>query len=119
MEFLTDLFCTRCEKSYSKDKLWNLSPCCSAPLFARYDLGGVSKALSREQVTSRSPTMWRYAEILPVERGDFRVRLGEGFTPLLLVGSLGEALGVGVRHVRPDHGALPVGAGQFADPAHV
>ena len=109
MEFLTDLFCTRCEKSYPKDKLWNLSPCCSAPLFARYDLGGVSKALSREQVTSRSPTMWRYAEILPVECGDFRVSLGEGFTPLLHVGSLGKALGLEGLYLK-EEGNNPTGS---------
>ncbi len=109
MGFLVDLVCTRCEKGYSKDRLWNLSPCCEAPLFARYDLKGAAGALKREHLAERMPTMWRYAEVLPVEREDCRVSLGEGFTPLLQAASLGQKLGTPKLFVK-DEGNNPTGS---------
>jgi len=38
--------------------------------------------------------MWRYREVLPMERDENIVSLGEGFTPILSLGSIGKALGV-------------------------
>ena len=58
--------------------------------------------------------------------------LGEARHPVVIAGGLvppveeddvvvelGDALGVGVRHVRPDHGSLAMGPGQLANAAHV
>ncbi len=109
MGFLTDLTCTRCGRAYPKDRLWNLSPCCEAPLFARYDLEGAMGELKRERLAERMPTMWRYAEVLPVEREDYRVSLGEGFTPLLQVTSLGQQVGAPKLYMK-DEGNNPTGS---------
>jgi len=38
---------------------------------------------TRDSLTARPPTLWRYREALAVERGDCVVSLGEGFTPLV------------------------------------
>jgi len=109
MGFLIDLVCTKTDKAYSKDQLWNLSPEADAPLFARYDLDAVAKALHREKLAERVPTMWRYAEVLPVENEQFQVSLGEGFTPLLQATSLGRKIGVPKLYIK-DEGLNPTGS---------
>ncbi|MCY3680448.1 MAG: threonine synthase [Gemmatimonadetes bacterium] len=109
MGFLIDLVCTKTGKAYSKDQLWNLSPEADAPLFARYDLDAVAKAMRREKLAERVPTMWRYAEVLPVENDQFQVSLGEGFTPLLQATSLGQEIGVPKLYIK-DEGLNPTGS---------
>ena len=109
MGFLVDLLCTRTGKAYPKDQLWNLSPEANAPLFARYDLAAVAKALRRENLAARPPTMWRYAEVLPVEDAQFQVSLGEGFTPLLQAESMGRKIGVPNLYIK-DEGLNPTGS---------
>ncbi|MCY3870204.1 MAG: threonine synthase [Gemmatimonadetes bacterium] len=109
MGFLIDLVCTKTDKAYSKDQLWNLSPEADAPLFARYDLDAVAKAMRREKLAERVPTMWRYAEVLPVENEQFQVSLGEGFTPLLQATSLGRKIGVPKLYIK-DEGLNPTGS---------
>ncbi len=109
MGFLIDLVCTKTGKAYPKDQLWNLSPEADAPLFARYDLDAVAKAMRREKLAERVPTMWRYAEILPVENDQFQVSLGEGFTPLLQATSLGRKIGVPKLYIK-DEGLNPTGS---------
>ena len=109
MGFLIDLVCTKTDKAYSKDQLWNLSPEAEAPLFARYDLDAVAKAMRREKLAERVPTMWRYAEVLPVENEQFQVSLGEGFTPLLQATSLGRKIGVPKLYIK-DEGLNPTGS---------
>ena len=109
MGFLIDLICTKTGKAYSKDQLWNLSPEADAPLFARYDLDAVAKAMRREKLAERIPTMWRYAEVLPVENEQFQVSLGEGFTPLLQATSLGKKIGAPKLYIK-DEGLNPTGS---------
>ena len=109
MGFLVDLICTRCGRCHEKSKLWNLSACCEAPLFARYDLEKASKSVDRADLPGRETTMWRYEEVLPVERAACRTSLGEGFTPLLRVGALGTRVGVPDLYVK-DEGVNPTGS---------
>ena len=109
MGYLVDLVCTRCGATHEKHRLWNLSACCEAPLFARYDLEKASRSLNRAELAGRVATMWRYEEVLPVERAACRVSLGEGFTPLLKVGALGRRVGVPHLYVK-DEGVNPTGS---------
>lgn len=108
MGYLIDLVCTKTGKSYAKDSLWNLSEV-GAPLFARYDLDAVRKAVKREDLASRIPTMWRYEEVMPVEDKQFCVSLGEGYTPLLQASSLGKNIGVPQLFVK-EEGVNPTGS---------
>ena len=108
MGFLVDLVCTKTGKSYAKDRLWNLSDV-GAPLFARYDLEAVKKAVKKEDLADRVPTMWRYKEIMPVEDEQYCVSLGEGYTPLLQATTLGKKMGVQHLFVK-DEGGNPTGS---------
>ena len=64
------------------------------PLWTRYDVEAVRRAVTREQIALRPPSLWRYRELLPVERDENVVSLGEGMTPLLQCPRLGAAQGV-------------------------
>ena len=108
MSFFTDLICTKTGKAYDKTKLLNLSDE-GAPLFARYDLDKVRESVSKDELADREPTMWRYAEVMPVEERKFRVSLGEGFTPLMQAISLGKSIGVPNLMIK-DEGANPTGS---------
>jgi threonine synthase len=66
---------------------------CGSPLLARYDLAG-ARAWRRDSLTGRTPTLWRYRELLPLFDGEDAVTLGEGFTPLVHAERLGRALGL-------------------------
>ena len=109
MVYLVDLICTRCDRSHEKQRLWNLSACCEAPLFARYDLERASRSVDKADLRGREATMWRYEEVLPVERAAYRVSLGEGFTPLVRVDALGKRVGVPRLYVK-DEGVNPTGS---------
>ena len=109
MGYLVDLACTRCDQSHDRGRLWNLSACCQAPLFARYDLEKASNSLRKADLPGREATMWRYEEVLPVERAACRISMGEGFTPLLKVAALGARVGVPELYVK-DEGVNPTGS---------
>jgi threonine synthase len=93
MSFLTHLECALCGQDLDADSAWNLCPKCGKPLLARYDLGQASRALTREEISGREPTLWRYRELLPVLDSRFVLSLGEGFTPLVHATRLGQAVG--------------------------
>lgn len=93
MSFLTHLECGLCGTMQDADRLWNLCPECGKPLLARYDLEAARQALTREEIAGREPSLWRYRELLPVRDARHRLRLGEGWTPLLHAERLGQAVG--------------------------
>ena len=66
---------------------------CGAPLLARYDLAA-ARAWSRDSLSGRDASMWRYRELLPLFDGEAPLSLGEGWTPLIHARRLGEALGL-------------------------
>ncbi len=91
--FLSHLECSWTGERFDPDQLINLSPA-GKPLLARYDLEAARRAFPREALADRPPTLWRYAEMLPVRDPAFRLSLGEGFTPLLPLSRLGADLGL-------------------------
>lgn len=105
----THLECTMCGQTYESERLWRLSPCCEKPLYARYDLERIAKSFRPESLHGREPTLWRYAEVLPVRQANHRLSLGEGFTPMVDAPRL--AAGLGVRRVWvKDEGQNPTGS---------
>ena len=104
------LECGMCGAAYGDtEQPWRTSPCCSKPLLARYELAHLRGVFTPAALVGRAPTMWRYAEVLPVRDPEFRLTLGEGFTPLLESESLARELGV-ARVWLKDEGQNPTGS---------
>lgn len=94
MSYVTNLECTRCHRSYEARKLHNVCVECHAPLFVNYDLEALRDRWNKTSLAGRVATMWRYREVLPVEKDENVVTLGEGFTPLLKIDNIGRKLGL-------------------------
>ena len=93
MNFLDHIACPKCHARFSKGQLLGLCTC-GSPLLAEYDLKAARASFSRDSLKGRGPTMWRYAEMLPVQNPENIVSLGEGFTPLVHAKRLGRNLGL-------------------------
>jgi len=107
--YLSHLECTYCGEAYSADELHTTCPKCGKVLFARYDLKTARAQLNREALARRRRGMWRWFEIMPVRDPACVVTLGEGDTPLLPAGRLGEALGSDKLWIK-DEGLNPTGS---------
>jgi threonine synthase len=81
--FLTHLECSACKKQHDWRRLQNVCAACGKPLFAIVDLAGASRELTREKLTGRERSLWRFREVLPLPKDVEPVSLGEGGTPLL------------------------------------
>ena len=106
---LTHLECTACGRRQNADELHTTCPACGKVLYARYDLDAVRRALPRDALAGREPSLWRYRELLPVRDARHIVTLGEGMTPLLSAPRLGAALGCSALWVK-DEGVNPTGS---------
>jgi threonine synthase len=108
VSFLTHLECSNCGKTADAARLQTICEACGRVLFARYDLEAARAALPREKLSERPHTMWRYAEVMPVQRPENVISLGEGMTPLLRAERLGKALGCEQLFVK-EEGLNPTG----------
>lgn len=79
------------------------------PIWVRYDLEAVGRAISRDQIEARPPTLWRWRELLPVQYESSIVTLGEGLTPILRAPRLGSWLGLDNLWIKDDS-QLPTGS---------
>jgi len=109
MNYLTHLECGYCQQTCSADELHTLCPSCGKPLLARYDLDKARQEWSRDCLSSRKPTLWRFKEVLPVRHQQNEISLGEGGTPLLHAHSLGEQLSMDRLYIKDD-GLNPTGS---------
>jgi threonine synthase len=109
MMYLTHLECADCAATYDANVEQHRCAC-GGILLARYDLERLAREVPREQIAARSWSagLWRYAELLPVERPEDRVTLGEGATPLLSVEWLSAEFGAEVW--LKDEGLNPTGS---------
>lgn len=106
---LTHLECGHCGNTYAADKLMNLCPECGKPLLARYDLARAADSLTPEALAERPQTLWRYEEVLPVQRADAILSLGEGWTPLIHAARLGDEIGCAKTYIK-DESLNPTGS---------
>jgi len=104
--FVTHLECGMNGDHYEADTLHGLSKA-GKPLLVKYDLDGIQKAVSMEDLASRPADLWRYREFLPVRKKENVVSLGEIHTPLIPLSKL--APGSGELIVK-DEGRLPTGS---------
>ena len=106
--FVTHLECAYTGEPHKADEVHNLSRA-GKPLLVRYDLPGVAKALSREELARRPSDLWRYRELLPVRRAADIVSLGEAVTPIVPLRRMSARLASGEILVK-DEGRLPTGS---------
>ncbi|HEV2914322.1 MAG TPA: threonine synthase [Pyrinomonadaceae bacterium] len=92
--FVTHLECAACGLEHEARRLQNLCERCAKPLLVRYDLERAARSLTKESLRGRRASLWRYREVLPVERDENIVSLGEGWTPLLEAPRLAASLGL-------------------------
>jgi len=79
------------------------------PIWVRYDLQRIGRAVGPEFLMARAPSLWRYRELLPLPFEDEPVSLGEGMTPLLSCPRLGREMRVPRLRVK-DEAQLPTGS---------
>jgi threonine synthase len=77
---ISHIECTKCGATYSADQPQTVCPVDAGVLYVRYDLEALKETFKPASLPGRTPTLWRYAEVLPPEQP---VSLGEGFTPLI------------------------------------
>ncbi len=103
--FVTHLECSMTGERYPADTLQTLSRA-GRPLLVRYDLDGVRRAFSRDALSGRPQSLWRYRELLPVRRPENVLSLGEVTTPLVPLPRLAKGGEILVK----DEGRLPTGS---------
>lgn len=92
MTFVTHLECTGTGKRYDAGRPYNLSEA-GKPLFARYDLAAVAKALTKDELAARRDGLWRFRELLPVQHEENRISLGEVISPIIRTRSIARKIG--------------------------
>ena len=107
--FVTHLECAYEGDRYEADTIHNLSKA-GKPLLVRYDLDGVKAKLTKEVLTSRAPTLWRYRELLPVRKLENVVTLGEAMTPIVRLPASQKNNGSSGTLMVKDEGRLPTGS---------
>src|SRR5260221_4647566 len=98
--FMKALKCRECGREYPLEAT-HVCEFDFGPLEVAYDYERIKKSLSRATILSRSQTMWRYRELLPVV---FEPTVGAqvGFTPLVKADRLAKALGIREAWVKND-----------------
>lgn len=89
---VNDIYCSKCGNRFDIDTVLTLCAC-GAPLLVDYDYRRASQMLSPESLAARTPSMWKYRELLPVKDDLNIVTLGEGGTPVLPSRRLGREIG--------------------------
>jgi len=92
MPNVSHLECSLCTTRFEPTRIHNLCSC-GGTLYARYDLTRIKATWTRESLRSARPGLWRYLPVLPPQRPESIVSLGEGMTPLIPARRLGAAIG--------------------------
>ena len=107
--YMTELECSGCGTKYPASKAQTYCTKCQSPLLPRYDLASARANVDRDAIRSRPAGMWRWHELLPVQREGNVVTLGEGDAPLLHAARLGTELGLSNLFVK-DESKNPTGS---------
>jgi threonine synthase len=109
MSYLSQLECSACGQTHNAQELHNLCVQCGSPLWVRYDLDRARNELDRDRFAARPASLWRWAELLPIDDLTQRIDLGEGGTPLLRIDRLAAQLGLSDVWLK-DEGRNPTGS---------
>src|SRR5438874_3934238 len=81
--FLKHIKCSACGLQHEPSRLQNVCLECQKPLLSIIDLAAASRTFTRDNLTTRDKSLWRYREVLPLPGDIEPISLGEGGTPLL------------------------------------
>ena len=104
MERLQGLKCRECGRSYPSSPV-HVCEFCFGPLEVEYNYEVIRQRVSRARIEAGPKSIWRYADLLPVELGaDGEPAVGPavGFTPLIRARNLADELGVKELWVKND-----------------
>ena len=99
---VTYLECALCGLRHEARRLLNLCRECGKPLLVRYDLEQAGQSLTKQSLSGKRSDMWRYREVLPVEKDENLISLGEGWTPLLPARKLAELTSVRELYIKDE-----------------
>ena len=105
--YVSHLECPKCNATYESEQRIQLCRC-GSPLLVRYDLKKVKRTFRKKGLVSRRENLWRYWELLPVNKEENIVSLGEGMTPLIHLKNSGPKLGLNHLYLK-DEGLIPTG----------
>jgi threonine synthase len=104
MDRLKGLACRECGRSYPSSPV-HVCEFCFGPLEVRYDYEVIRRRVSRERIEAGPPSIWRYADLLPLAlgpEGEPPAGAAVGFTPLVRARNLGDELGMRELYVKND-----------------
>ncbi len=107
--YLSHLECTACGVRHEASERHTTCTACGKVLYPRYDLGAARAAVDRDALAARAPSMWRYAELMPILDPANVVTLGEGATPMLRARRLEASLDAATLWIK-DEGGNPTGS---------
>src|SRR3989338_7509741 len=100
MSYVLGLRCRECGREYPKDVLF-VCEYCFGSLEVDYDYSKIKKSFTKEALSQRPKTMWRYKELLPIDT-EPAVGIASGFTPLIKANNLAKVLGVKELYLKDD-----------------
>ncbi len=110
MSFSSVIRCINCNEEYTVSDIY-FCPKCSKPdkahpynntLEILYDYDKMASEVSKSQISSRRASLWRYKELLPIEKSGNILTLDEGFTPLRRCKKLGEYFGMNKLYIKDE-----------------
>jgi len=99
------LRCRECGQTFENQPR-SICEHCFSPLEVTYDYDTLKSQVSPALFASRSPSVWRYRELLPLPAG-YQPSLPVGYTPLVSAPRLGEKIGSRRLYVKNDAVCLP------------
>ncbi|MEE9177615.1 MAG: threonine synthase [Acidimicrobiia bacterium] len=100
MTFDTSLTCRECARTFDPGPLY-FCEWCFGPLEVTYDYDRIAEVTTREDIEKGPPSLWRYANLLPVSRSA-TADLGAGLTPLIRADRLAKELGLSDLWIKND-----------------
>lgn len=100
MSYVKGLKCRECGREYPVSAIF-VCEYCFGSLEIAYDYEKIKKVLTRKEIESRPKNMWRYKELLPLDK-EPSDGLNTGFTPLIRAHNLAKILGLKELYIKDD-----------------
>ena len=103
MDTVKGLKCRECGRGYPASPT-HVCEFCFGPLEVDYDYEAIGARVSRARIEAGPPSIWRYADLLPLDVPDGEPPIGPhvGFTPLVRAHNLAREWGVRELYVKND-----------------